>query len=188
MHYDSLISLNIVYKNSILNDKYPILFYWNGIDDPIEDIKKDEKIIAKLKDTIKTEDLYLWSTINYVTYKFDGENDIYEEKQCFVKNWFSYNEIGQEISQNIIIEILKEAYNKVYGVDCDITWLNSFEEQVKQIVKGIRNHYEKHISKETLVNYIRKTFKDKYVENTPVDMFPKNEEHIVNLADSTIEE
>lgn len=187
MYHDSLIAMNIVYKNSILNDKYPILFYWNGINNPIDDILKDEKILAKLKEVITIEDLYYNATINYVTYKFDGENETYEEQEYYIKNLFSYDGIGLNVSQNIIIEILKEAYKKVYGAECDITWLNSFEEQVKQIIEGIRNHYTREISKETFINFIRKTYKEKYINDVSNDIAMKNENFLVKLAESAIE-
>lgn len=187
MYHDSLIAMNIVYKNSILNDKYPILFYWNGVNSPIDDILKDEKILTKIKEVITGEDLYYNATINYVTYKFDGENETYEEHEYYIKNWFSYDSIGLNVSQNIIIEILKEAYKKVYGTECDITWLSSFEDQVKQIIEGIRNHYTREISKETFINYIRKTFKEKYANEMSKDIVLKNEDYLIKLAESIIE-
>ena len=187
MNHDSLISMNIVYKNSILNGKYPILFYWNGVNDPVDDIVKDDKIANLLKAAIVIDDLYNNSTINYVTYKFDGEKDIYEEKEFYVKDYFSYEDIGLSVCQNIIISILKDAYYKVYGVNCDVTWLNSFDEQVKQIVDGIRNHYEKKISKETFVNYIRKSFKEQYTNGFNKEIQSKNEDILVSLAEASIQ-
>lgn len=184
MHYDSLISMNITYKDSILNDKYPILFYWNGISSPIDDIRKDEKILALLKAKITNEDVYDNAKICYATYKFDGENDIYEEKTFNIKDYFGYDTVDDSIKEKIILDILGDVYNKVFGAYPETNWIDSFDMKVNTIVDSIRSHYTKPISKETIINYIRKTYKENHERalNSPLS----NEDILVDAAAAVI--
>lgn len=189
MHYDSLISMNITYNGLILNQKYPILFYWNGENDPIEDICNDKKIISLLKKSIFELKQYESAQIHYVTYKFDGETDHYEEKSFYIKDYFNYDQVSEKVKHDIIVNILNEAHYKVFNEYCQadiIDVLNDdFKNKVETIIKAIRSHYTKEISNETLLNYVRKTYKEQQHDYL-TKIKEENEEIIVSTLEKVL--
>lgn len=185
MHHDSLVSINISCDGSLLNNRYPILFYWNGLNDPIDDIIADDSIGKLIYDSISTLHQYDNTTIDYVTYKFDGKSDLYEERTVHVKDFFNYGELNESLSENAILSILKEAYAKVIGHEFEPEWEEPFNSQVSSIVNAIREKHSK-LSKETIVNYVRNSFKalpSRYANDKIKEM---NENIIVKLAETAI--
>ena len=185
MHQDSLISMNITYNDLVLNKKYPILFYWNGENNPIEEIVKDEKIQALLKTKVITENMYENTEIDYVTYIFDGKKDIYEEKRFNIKDWYSLDYVSESIKETIIYDILNNVYFKVFNEYFETQLLDNFKDKINGIIAAIRAHYAKEISNETIINYVRKTYKDKSI-NYKQETKEKNEDIIVRTLEEAI--
>lgn len=185
MHHDSLVAINISCDGSLLNNRYPILFYWNGLNDPIDDIIADDSIVKLIYDSISTLHQYDNTTIDYATYKFDGQDDIYEEKTAYAKDFFSYGGLNESLSEEVLLSILKEAYAKVIGQEFEPEWEEPFNSQVSSIVNAIREKHSK-LSKETIVNYVRNSFKALPNRYTNDKIKERNEEAIVSLAEATI--
>ena len=186
MHLDSLISMNITYMDSVLNKKYPILFYWDGKNEPITDICNDKKIQDLLKSVIENENLYDFAQINYVTYKFDGETDHYEENTINVKDYFNYDKVSDTVKQDIIISILNDVHFKVFNSYYPDDILDDdFKKHVNNILKEIRSHYTKEISNETIINYVRKTYKEQS-NNYSTKIKEENEDIIVRTLEEVI--
>lgn len=185
MHHDSLVSMNITYNDLVLNKKFPILFYWNGENNPIEDISNDDKIKMFLKTKVITEHMYEHTEINYATYKFDGENDIYEEQSFSIKDWFSLDYVSENIKETIIYDILNNVYFKVFNEYFETQLLDNFKDKINGIITAIRSHYAKEISNETIINYVRKTYKETII-NYKQEIKEKNEDIIVRTLEEAI--
>lgn len=184
MRHDSLISMNITYNDSILNNKFPILFYWNGKNDPVEEICSNVSIINFLNKTVSTPEMYDSGEINFVTYKFDEVFEQYDEKTLRIKDYFTLDNLSENIVQQMIVTILNDMYFKVfseyYNGDED-----DFKEKTNAIISAIRSHYTKEISNETILNYVRKTYKDHSLEyDNKIES--KNEEILINTLKEVI--
>ena len=87
MSQDSFISLNIVKDNVLQYKNFPIIFYWNGTDDVILNIKENDKFKAIVEKYLNSNDYD--SVSLYLTYV---NVDKYSEKEIKLQDIYPLTE------------------------------------------------------------------------------------------------
>ena len=190
---EKFISINIIYSknglrenlnNFITHNNFPIIFYWNGENNYIEDLYSEE-LKSKLIDKICTIERYDKTSL-YMVFVSDDEN--FEEVSLSLQEIIPLNLINKNFYFEYFIDTLKELYKNVYKVDYDSVnkedeFLEhyiepSYEDIIKDIYDKIIHGVKRDLQKETITNYIGKIL----TENTSL-----NTENI-NFIISKIEE
>ena len=84
----------------------------------------------------------------------------------------------------MIVTILNDMYFKVFSEYYNGNE-DGFNEKINAIISAIRYHYTKEISNETILNYVRKIYKDHALEyDNKIES--KNEETLINTLKEVI--
>ena len=77
MIHDSLVTLNIFdIDNKILNKSTaPLLYYWNGETDILDDLRKDEHFLKANEPLFISPEKYIEIMVSYVYFKYNDEGE-----------------------------------------------------------------------------------------------------------------
>lgn len=154
MSQDSFISLNIVKDNVLQYKNFPIIFYWNGTDDVILNIKENDKFKAIVEKYLNSNDYD--SVSLYLTYV---NVDKYNEKEIKLQDIYPLTEC--EVSyNNVILNIFYDVYYKVFKKQYEIPIDDfGYNDILFDIYEDIQNRLN--ISKQTFINYVRSKLDEK---------------------------
>ena len=156
---DSLVAINIYDQNTnILYNKslVPILFYWNGNGDLLEDILRNENFKTNYLDNFKDYESYNNAVISYFFFEFDKDDkEAYIENSILISDYVKLKDFNSiQIIYKLLIPHLYNLYKMALKKDYDDTKVFN-EEIIIDIYKQIKEKYKDKIEKQTLVNWVR---------------------------------
>ena len=179
---EKFVSINIIYSknglrenlnNFVTDNNFPIIFYWNGENDYVDDILYHEEFKSKLINKICTFEKYDKTSLYFV---FVSDDENYKELSIPLQEIIPLNLIDKNFYFEYFINTLKELYKNVYKVDYDTVnkedeFLEhyiepSYEDIVKDIYDKIIHGVKRELQKETITNYIRKILSENTSLNT----------------------
>ena len=178
---DTFICINIVNDDkTLLYKNYPLVFYWNGENDAVDEIKNDESFKNAIDEFIGNE--YYWRTELYIV---SVNKDIYNEKEIKIQELYPLDEIDLEkygfnkMILNIFYDIYQKVFNKKYEIPIDNM---SFENILSDIYEEIQKKLDRKISLKTFINYILSVFDEKTKLNY------SNKKVLINLIENILKE
>ena len=160
---ESLVAINILDKtnNKLLNPTLvPLLFYWNGEDDVLTEIRHNEDFIKFIEQHI-TELNYTQTDIAFFYFTNISGVEDYKDKNISIQEAISLNLFNSENIVNYFIKLhFEELYKISFKTDFDNTDINIVDE-IKQIYKVLKDKFSSRISKPTVVNWVRSVLLDK---------------------------
>ena len=159
MKNETFISLNIVNDNILLHKNYPIIFYWNGKTDIIDEIKKNSNFFNIIK---KYFNCNIYDSVKlYIT---SLSNEDYIESEISLQDLYSLNDIDliENGFNDLILDIFYSLYQNVFGNKYEIPIDElSFDNILIDVYEEIEKKINKKISKETFINYILSTLDER---------------------------
>jgi len=165
MDRKSLVAINIVLGDKLINPKHtPILFYWDGegdLENIIYDSQEIKNILVKnihsLSDYNKTSIAYF-----YFYYNDEGHEQIVEEI-THVAYHCTIDEFGDSIYEELTFPIFQYLYKCSFKEDyTNDTGMTT--DDIKDIYNQLKEKYPDRISLETVINYVRKKLGEQNIE------------------------
>lgn len=159
MYRDSLVSINIYDKESkkLYNKSLvPLLFYWNGEGELLNNIINDKKFINEYLNNIIEYKDFINLEMSFFYFKINENNEEeYSDKSILISDYIKLNEFSSnQIIYNLIIPYFYELYEKAIGNKYEK--LNVFNKEIiLDIYRQIKDKYKEKLYKKTFVNYIR---------------------------------
>lgn len=181
----NIVSSELENVNVLLNDNngFPIIFYWNGIDDIFDKISKDEKFLNIINNYVFNYDTYDKTFLKLSFINTDNEN-IYNQKEVSIQELYSLENLNKDFMymylQNIVTDLYEKFFKEKYIIS-DIEDLTS-KDIIKDIFYKIENNDKREILQSTIINYIR----NKLNENTKLTK--ENKEYLINILEDIIRE
>lgn len=181
---ECFVAINVTYNDTLLNDgPYPIIFYWDGESDIINDIKSNDNFVRMIYKKCLNVRMYSDSFINLSYINHEALN-VYSEKRISIEELFSFDELDNDFMYGYITEILFDLYNKVFKEEYkrnDLDDLN-LKFEISDIIKKIKEHIKRPISNETIINYVRSQLDERY------KLEYKNKDWLIEQVHNIIEE
>ena len=114
MIHDSLVTLNIFdIDNKILNKSTaPLLYYWNGETDILDDLRKDEHFLKANEPLFISPEKYIEIMVSYVYFKYNDEGEeTFEENTVNIQDIIYLDKFN---SNHIISYFLIKHFNELY--------------------------------------------------------------------------
>lgn len=181
----NIVSSELENVNVLLNDNngFPIIFYWNGIDDIFDKISKDEKFLNIINNYVFNYDTYD-KTFLKLSFINTGNENIYNQKEVSIQELYSLENLNKDFMymylQNIVTDLYEKFFKEKYIIS-DIEDLTS-KDIIKDIFYKIENNDKREILQSTIINYIR----NKLNENTKLTK--ENKEYLINSLEDIIRE
>ena len=181
----NIVSSELENVNILLNDNngFPIIFYWNGIDDIFDKISKDEKFLNIINNYVFNYDTYD-KTFLKLSFINTGNENIYNQKEVSIQELYSLENLNKDFMymylQNIVTDLYEKFFKEKYIIS-DIEDLTS-KDIIKDIFYKIENNDKREIVQSTIINYIR----NKLNENTKLTK--ENKEYLINSLEDIIRE
>lgn len=181
----NIVSSELENVNVLLNDNngFPIIFYWNGIDDIFDKISKDEKFLNIINNYVFNYDTYDKTFLKLSFINTSNEN-IYNQKEVSIQELYSLENLNKDFMymylQNIVTDLYEKFFKEKYIIS-DIEDLTS-KDIIKDIFYKIENNDKREILQSTIINYIR----NKLNENTKLTK--ENKEYLINSLEDIIRE
>lgn len=168
---ESLVAINVICNGKIINrEGIPLLFYWNGETDVLEDIKSNIDFKQWLEDEeiLTNINLYLNSHVAFFYFKTHDED--YHDLTCDIQDLYNIENLT-EFKYDLLCESVYYLFNKSFPTDKPaINGLNT-EEKCKNVIYKILEKYSSKISNETCVNAIRAYVQENYPKFKHLDSF-----------------
>lgn len=181
----NIVSSELENVNVLLNDNngFPIIFYWNGIDDIFDKISKDEKFLNIINNYVFNYDTYD-KTFLKLSFINTGNENIYNQKEVSIQELYSLENLNKDFMfmylQNIVTDLYEKFFKEKYIIS-NIEDLTS-KDIIKDIFYKIENNDKREILQSTIINYIR----NKLNENTKLTK--ENKEYLINSLEDIIRE
>ena len=181
----NIVSSELENVNILLNDNngFPIIFYWNGIDDIFDKISKDEKFLNIINNYVFNYDTYD-KTFLKLSFINTGNENIYNQKEVSIQELYSLENLNKDFMymylQNIVTDLYEKFFKEKYIIS-NIEDLTS-KDIIKDIFYKIENNDKREILQSTIINYIR----NKLNENTKLTK--ENKEYLINSLEDIIRE
>lgn len=171
MRQDSLVAINIVdIDNKLLNkSNAPLLYYWNGVSDIVEDLRNDDDFKKYCEILFISPDKYLDIFMSYFYFKYnDDGSENYQENTCQIQDIIYLNSFP---SKHIVMHFLVEHFLNLskISIKSDNNYNNiedNAEETIVNIYNILKNKFKSRITKETVINWIRSVLIDTNHFNT----------------------
>ena len=155
---DCFISINIISKhgevNNILNaGGVPIIFYWDGESDMINDITSNENFNNIIKTYVLNKDMY---DKTYLSMIYINGNDFNNTKKIQIQSLYKLDdssEFALTYIKDIIFELYKFVFKKEYILNDDIENID-IENIIKEIFLKIKEENKDKISDDIIIHYI----------------------------------
>lgn len=156
---DSLVAINIVVNDKIINKNgVPLLFYWDGKTDTLEEaIYNDKYFKTLLYDTILNVDNYANAKLSY--FYFENEDEHYTEYHSIVQTVLTLDSLDDDSRMfyknylwNHFVFLYESAYHEKY--DKEVTIFN-IDDHILEVYDQIQEKYPKRFIKSTVINYVR---------------------------------
>lgn len=184
---DSLVSINILEKNTniLLNkNSIPLLYYWNGENNVLDELKNDEKFLEYCASLFTTPEKYLNIFVGLFYFKYN-ENDEEEYSEVvkdiqdilYLDKFDSYYIINHFLLSHFL-ELYKTAFKEEYEYSKLDDNLNDI---IIDIYNKLKDKFTKRISKTTVINWVRSVLLDKNHFNTI------NTNYIIKILEQKLE-
>lgn len=160
---ENLAALNVICEGRVINKRgIPLLFYWNGQTEILEDIKKSEDFFTWLKEEEIITDInyFLHSHIGLFYYRENDED--YQEITVDVQDLYSLDQL-LSLKNNLMLECTYYLYNKAFpNRDLGIQIFEDPIEQSSAYIKAILKKYQGKITEQTCIMAIRGYMQERY--------------------------
>lgn len=193
MERDSLVAINILDINNILlnnqltsnNSSAPLLYYWNGETDVINDLQNSESLCKRCSSLfINNPEDYLTISLSLFYFKYDenGEEqyeDVHKNIQDII---YLENLDNDEIVNHFILKHFSYLYKT--SIKEEYEYDNNKDEIYNIIViyNKLKNKFKTRVSTETIINWVRSVLLEKDKFNA------KNTNYIINKLTKTLYE
>ena len=156
---NNCVAINVIADNKILNKNgVPILFYWDGKSNVIDEIKGQKVFMDFIKSKTLTVENYAYSAMTYFCFTEDENNnweEKYNEKVIYMQDLFPLSEQSDdELAMSYVLNINIDLYNKVFASEYKKV-SSSNKTNVKGIYDNIKSKYGTRVTPVTYVEYIR---------------------------------
>ena len=176
MERDSLVAINIINNDNKLLNKtsMPMLYYWNGESDVLDDLSNDTNLTEYLTTLLTKPEEYLNIFLSYFYFKYNENNEEdYSDNTIQIQNVITLDKFE---SDHIVLYFLKKLFLTLYKISfkCDfISESNNDTEDIKTMCQAIKDKFKTRLTKETIINWVRSALVDKDKLNT------QNTEYII---------
>lgn len=187
---DTLVAINIIDElNGTLvnNQKYPILYYWNGEDHDglFESLRHDSNF---KKYVLKGVSDYFTSRMYFFYFDNRDGDERYTEQNKTIQEYVSYDDLSDEHHRVLIHKYVFPAFDKLYNDVFKTSYPNCNVDNIYDIVKSIyvkiKNKYGDRVSVNTVVNYVRsQMMNEKFYEYVNEDTRKSLFKHITEIID-----
>lgn len=168
---ESLVAINVICNGKIINrEGIPLLFYWNGETDVLEDIKSNIDFKQWLEDEeiLTNMDSYLNSHIAFFYFKSHDED--YQDMTCDVQDLYNLDTLI-DFKNDLIFECVYYLYNKSFPERNGMHLAGDSLEQCKTAIEMILEKYKDKVLPETCKNAIRAYVQERYKDFKRLDEF-----------------
>lgn len=168
---ENLAAINVICEGKIINRQgIPLLFYWDGLSEIIDDIQRsidfkqwleDEEILTYIK-------YYLNSSVSL--FYFRSNDDDYQDATIPIQDLYSVNELA-ELRTSLLTECVYYLFNKSFPTDKPLIHGLTAEEQCKNAIYKILEKYTGKLSIESCINAIRAYIQENYSNFKHLDLF-----------------
>lgn len=156
------VAINILKKTDdgsvVMNKRgMPILFYWDGETDVLEDIQSKDEFVSLLKNMTNITN-YTSISIAYLYFMEDADNEfkeVYNDKVIDLQDWMPFSKLEHEFAYSYIKNIMFDLYKKVFGNEYEKSNKDSLETVYVYMYTAIKEKYAQRITKITFIEYIR---------------------------------
>lgn len=156
------VAINILKKTDdgsvVMNKRgMPILFYWDGETDVLEDMQSKDEFVSLLKNIINITN-YTSISIAYLYFMEDADNEfeeVYNDKVIDLQDWMPFSKLEHEFAYSYIKNIMFDLYKKVFGNEYEKSNKDSLETVYVYMYTAIKEKYAQRITKITFIEYIR---------------------------------
>ena len=168
---ENLAAINVVCNDKLVNrNGIPLLFYWNGETDIIEDIGTNIDFMQWLEDEdiLTNINNYLNSHIAFFYFKSNDED--YQDHTIDIQDLYNLDALS-ELKLELLVECTYYLYNKSFPERNGMHLSGTLEQQCKDAIKMILDKYGERLSVESCINAIRAYVQEHYKKFYRVDEF-----------------
>ena len=176
---DNLAAINVICNGKLVNrNSVPLLFYWNGETDLLEDIKSNIDFKQWLEDeeVLNNINNYLNSHIAFFYFKSNDED--YQDQTISIQDLYNISELS-ELKLELLIECIHYLYTKSFPERNGMHLSGTLEQQCKDAIKMILDKYGERLSIDTCRNAIRAYVQERYKGFRRVDEFMEYVETVI---------
>lgn len=156
---NNCVAINVIAHDRILNNKgIPILFYWDGKSNVLDDLKNQQPFIDFINSRVMNADNYADSVITFFCFTEDEQNnweEKYQENIISIQELFPLSEQSDsELAMSYVFKINVDLYNKVFASEYKKT-VASNKSNVQSIYASIKSKYGTRVTKQTYIEYVR---------------------------------
>lgn len=160
---ENLAALNVICEGKVINKNgIPLLFYWNGQTDIIEDIKNSKEFFTWLREEEIITDITFFLNSHIGLFYYKENDDDYQELTINIRELYTFDKL-EELKNNLILESTYYLYNKAFP-DREIG-IQIFDDPIEQssaYIKAILKKYQGRITELTCIMAIRGYFQERY--------------------------
>lgn len=163
MERDSLVSINIFNsENKILNKStVPMLYYWNGINDVLDDLSNDEHLLKYAKTLFINPTDYLDLMISYFYFKYnDNDEEVYADNTLDIQDIITLDKFE---SDYIVLYYLLNHFKTLYKNSFKDEYISEDNDAVNNILimyRAIKDKFKTRLTKITIMQWIRSVLLD----------------------------
>ena len=176
---ENLAAINVVCNDKLVNrNGIPLLFYWNGETDIIEDIGTNIDFMQWLEDEgiLTNINNYLNSHIAFFYFKSNDED--YQDHTIDIQDLYNLDALS-ELKLELLVECTYYLYNKSFPERNGMHLSGTLEKQCKDAIKMILDKYGERLSIESCRNAIRAYVQEHYKKFYRVDEFMEYVELVI---------
>ena len=176
---ENLAAINVVCNDKLVNrNGIPLLFYWNGETDIIEDIGTNIDFMQWLEDEdiLTNINNYLNSHIAFFYFKSNDED--YQDHTIDIQDLYNLDALS-ELKLELLVECTHYLYNKSFPERNGVHLSGTLEQQCKDAIKMILDKYGERLSIESCRNAIRAYVQEHYKKFYRVDEFMEYVELVI---------
>ena len=168
---ENLAAINVVCNDKLVNrNGIPLLFYWNGETDIIEDIGTNIDFMQWLEDEDILTNINNYLNSHIAFFYFKSNDDDYQDHTIDIQDLYNLDALS-ELKLELLVECTYYLYNKSFPERNGMHLSGTLEQQCKDAIKMILDKYGERLSIESCRNAIRAYVQEHYKEFYRVDEF-----------------
>ncbi len=160
---ENLASLNVICKGKVINrDGIPLLFYWDGKEEIIDDLQNSEdfKQWLEAENILNNIEDYLSSHVGL--FYFRSHDEDYQELLINIQDLFDFNSLNS-LKEDLLSECAYYLFNKAFpNREIGIQIFDNPIDQSNAYIKAILKKYEGKITNQTCQMAIRGYIQERY--------------------------